>query len=188
MSLTVKITRLQTFTIMRGVHTSSPGAFTRMGSLNSNENGYIMLFSFKIMMTEPLTLGVVFRSTRTGMTKVCGYSRDAYTSKLPFLDDGESLVPQTTPTTGSSVWESRMIGAKSDAESEFRKKLFFSRANVRLLTYILFLIIYCPKLVLALHNVKPLSASRGCLHLIVGSVLNGGEKTVRDDNNGIEFF
>lgn len=39
--LRVKITRLQKFTIMRGVHTSSRGGFTKMGSLNSNENGCI---------------------------------------------------------------------------------------------------------------------------------------------------
>lgn len=39
--LKVKITRQQKFTIMRGVHTSSQGGFTKMGLLNLNENGCI---------------------------------------------------------------------------------------------------------------------------------------------------
>jgi len=60
------------------------------------------------------------------MTKVCGYSRDACTSKPPFLDDGESLVHRTTPTTEFSVWESPMIQARSDAELQSSKEVVFS--------------------------------------------------------------
>jgi len=60
------------------------------------------------------------------MTKVAGYSRDAYTSKTSFLDDGESPVRQTTSTTGSSVWESPMI-AKS--EKAFERGFFSSRSQ-----------------------------------------------------------
>lgn len=56
------------------------------------------------------------------MIKVCGYSRDAYTLKPPFLDGGESQERQTILTTGSSVWESSMMEAKS--ETGVRKTLF----------------------------------------------------------------
>lgn len=61
------------------------------------------------------------------MTKVCGYSRDAYTLKPPFLDGGESQERQTIPPMGSSVWESPMMKAKS--ETEFESSRFSARSQ-----------------------------------------------------------
>lgn len=76
------------------------------------------------------------------MTKACGCLKDVYTSKPPFLDDGELLVRRTTPTTESSVWESPMIQAKSDAELRSLEEVVFLR-SLCLFTYT-FLNTYCP--------------------------------------------
>jgi len=148
---------------MRGVRTSSPDEFTRMGSLNSNENGCVCFFPRS--RSQDAYSRCVFRSTRTGMTKACGCMRDAYTSKPPFLGGGESLVRWTAPTTESSVWRSPMIQAKSDAELQSSKEVVFSPEFMSVCLHSS--PINITQISSVLHNVKPLPASVGYFHLIL---------------------